>query len=118
MEINYIDIGKRIQEQRVKLGITQEKLAEIIDLTVGHLSGIENGKTKFSFQTLINIANALDVTTDMLLCGSLKQGAGIIREEFAELLADCTTEECVVMVETLKTLKNTLRQQITGGDII
>ena len=110
MEINYSDIGKRIKDNRIKAGFTQEKLAELVDLSTQHLSGIENGKTKFSFQTIVNIANELNTSTDMLLCGSLKQGTDIIQGELSELIADCTTDEATIIIDTLKALKRSLRQ--------
>ena len=116
MEINYKDIGKRIQERRLSLGITQEKLAELIDLTEGHLSGIENGKTKFSFLSIMSIADALDTTPDTLVCGSLKKGKGIIEGELSELMADCTTDEAVIILDTLKCLKKSLRQNKTSSE--
>jgi len=116
MDINYKDIGKRIQERRNKLGISQEKLAEMIDLTVGHLSGIENGKTKFSFPAIMHIANGLDTTTDPLVCGSLIKGVAIMQSEASELLADCTPDEAVIMIDTLKCLKKSLRQNKSSGE--
>jgi len=116
MEINYKDIGKRIQEKRLELGITQEKLAETIDLTDGHLSGIENGKTKFSFPTIVNIANALNTSLDVLTCCSLVQGVNILQNEFSALLSDCTTEETVLIIDTVKSMKKSLKQKIVAGE--
>ena len=109
MEINYVDIGKRIQEQRLQKGITQERLAEMVELSVPHMSGIENGKTKFSFQAIVRIANALELSMDKLLCGSLVQGKTVMQNEFAGLLADCTAEETGVILSTVKALKKSLR---------
>ena len=109
MEVNYVDIGKRIQEHRLQKNITQERLAEMVVLSVPHLSGIENGKTKFSFQAILRIANALELSMDELLCGSLIQGKTVMQNEFANLLADCTIEEAGVILDTVKTLKKSLR---------
>jgi len=109
MEANYIDIGKRIQEQRLQKKITQERLAEMVGLSVPHMSGIENGKTRFSFQSILRIANALELSMDELLCGSLTQGKIVVQSEFADLLADCTVEEAGVILNTVKALKKSLR---------
>jgi len=109
MEVNYVDIGKRIQKQRLRKRITQERLAELVGLSVPHMSGIENGKTKFSFQSILRIANVLELSMDELLCGSLKQGKIIMQNEFADLLADCTAEETGVILSTVKALKKSLR---------
>ena len=109
MEIDYADIGSRIRKQRQKLKITQEKLAEMTDLSVQHMSGIENGKTKFSFQSILHIANALELSIDELVCGSLMQGKPIMQHEFSVLLADCTAEEAGIILNTAKALKKSLR---------
>jgi len=109
MKVNYVDVGKRIQEQRLQKNITQERLAEMVGLSVPHLSGIENGKTRFSFQAILRIANALEFSMDKLLCGSLVQGKIVMQNEFADLLADCTVEEAGVILDMVKTLKKSLR---------
>jgi transcriptional regulator with XRE-family HTH domain len=109
MKVNYVDVGKRIQEQRLQKNITQERLAEMVGLSVPHLSGIENGKTRFSFQAILRIANALEFSMDELLCGSLVQGKIVMQNEFADLLADGTVEEAGVILDMVKTLKKSLR---------
>lgn len=60
------NLGKRIREERLKKGLTQEQLAEKVDISLNFMSLIENGKN-MSVQTLINLANALDVSIDYLL---------------------------------------------------
>ena len=60
------NLGKRIREERLKKGLTQEQLAEKVDISLNFMSLIENGKN-MSVQTLVNLANALDVSIDYLL---------------------------------------------------
>ena len=109
MEINYVDIGARIRKRRLEKRISQEQLAEMVDLSVTHMSGIENGKTKFSFKTIVRIANVLELSMDALLCGSLVQGKVAMQNEFAELLAQCTPEETRIILNTTKALKQSLQ---------
>lgn len=68
MELDYKAIGKRIKIARIKADLTQERLAELIDISPTHLSNIETGTTRVSLNTIISIANALSVTGDDLLC--------------------------------------------------
>lgn len=49
MEIDYTAIGKRVKKFRKSRRLSQEQLAELLDISVPHMSNIENGKTKFSF---------------------------------------------------------------------
>lgn len=74
MEIDYKAIGKRIKITRIKKGITQEAVSDIIDITPAHMSNIETGKAKVSLPTLIEIYNALSVSVDMLLCDNVIEG--------------------------------------------
>ena len=109
MDVDYLDIGKRVKALRKKLGITQEKLAELTDFSVSHMSAIENGNTKLGLPAIVRVANALNVSVDELLCGSLMRGKAVIQNEFADLLADCTPGEAGVILDTVKALKKSLR---------
>ncbi len=60
-------IGPRIKAARERKGITQECLAEIVNLSPMHVSVIERGVKPPRLETLIKIANALDVSADELL---------------------------------------------------
>ena len=71
MELDYKAIGKRIKIARIKADLTQERLAERINISPTHLSNIETGTTRVSLSTMISIANALSVTSDDLLCDSI-----------------------------------------------
>lgn len=59
-----IKIGLRIQNCRLKAGLTQEKLAEKVNISQKHLSRIEQGYHNPHFDIIIKIARALDVPTD------------------------------------------------------
>lgn len=71
MEINYKKLGKRIQSARRETGLSQEQLAEAIGKSPSAVSTIETGKRGASLETLIRIANALQVSADYLLADQL-----------------------------------------------
>jgi transcriptional regulator with XRE-family HTH domain len=54
-------IGQAIKRERLKLGMTQEQLAEAADLHWTYISGIERGIRNVSIVNLFNIATALKV---------------------------------------------------------
>lgn len=60
-------IGTRIQKCRRKAGITQEMLAEAVDISCNYLSAIERGIKVPKLDTLIRIINALQVSADDIL---------------------------------------------------
>ena len=60
-------IGARIKAAREKAGMTQEDLAAALEMSPTHISVIERGVKAPKLETLVNIANALKGSSDMLL---------------------------------------------------
>ena len=54
-------LGINIRKLRKLRGFNQEKLAELMDLSVIAISNMENGKALTSFKTLEQMASILDV---------------------------------------------------------
>ena len=64
-------IGKRIYQCRKKLGLTQEELAELADVTPQFVSFAESGKRAMRVDNIMKLAGALRVSVDYLLTGDL-----------------------------------------------
>lgn len=64
MELDYKAIGKRIKIARIKADLTQERLAEMVEISPTHMSNIETGTTRVSLTAIVSLANALSVTVD------------------------------------------------------
>lgn len=111
MDIDYVSIGHRIREIRKAKRLSQATLAEISDVEPSYISHIERGATKASLITLIRIANALEVTLDELVYGSLVKSSHISVGLIDRLLSDCTPDEIKAIAEIIKTTKNILRRQ-------
>ena len=60
-------IGARIKAARERAGLPQEDLAAELDMSPTHISVLERGRKAPKLETLVNIANTLHVSTDMLL---------------------------------------------------
>ena len=63
----------------------------------------------------MNIANALHVTVDDLLCDSLEESKDVFHREFLELVSDCSHSELQIITGTVRALKESLRKG--KGDI-
>ncbi len=64
----YNEIGKNIKKRRKKLGLTQDKLAEITNYSPSFIANIEsNTYQSFSINALYNIAKALNTNMINLL---------------------------------------------------
>lgn len=61
--------GKRLKELRNIKGMTQEELAEKVNITREHLGRLERGKYGCSIDLLIELSYTLNASTDYLLLG-------------------------------------------------
>lgn len=66
-------LGNRIRVAREKKGITQEELAERVNISPSHISVIERGVKTVRIDTVVRIANELDVSADYLLQDLVKR---------------------------------------------
>ncbi|MBQ7455645.1 MAG: helix-turn-helix transcriptional regulator [Clostridia bacterium] len=110
MKIDYCAIGMRIRRLRKEKNLTQEKLAEMAGQEPSNISHIERGATKLSLPTIVNIANALDVTVDELLFDSLKQSQPLYEKHVSSILSDCSKQETIVITETMLALKENIKK--------
>jgi len=111
VSIDYKSIGNRIKEIRTAKGWTQATLAEKSGVEPSNISHIERAATKLSLPTMVNIANALEVTLDEIAYGSLVKSTHVSVKIIDEILADCTPQELKSIAEVIKTTKNVLRRK-------
>ena len=75
MTVNYKKLVKRLKEFRVKNGLTQEKLAELCDLSTSYISYIETGKRKLSFKTIEILSRHLKFEIELIDVNKQKEFA-------------------------------------------
>ncbi len=98
-------LGARIQEIRKSKNLTQEVLAEKIDMDKPNLSNIECGKRFMTAETLEKLANALEVEEKELFdFGHIKN-----REELINLLIssinNASDNELMYLYKVISALK-------------
>lgn len=108
-DVDFRRLGQRVRQYRKAAGLTQQQVADAIEIESSNLSHIERGTIKTSLSTLTKIANALGVTLDMLVCDSLTFASEPYQKEFASILADCDARELRIFTEAVKTLKKEMR---------
>ena len=106
--MDYIQIGRRIRNIRKSKNMTQEKLAEIVDISLTHMSHIETGSTKLSLPVLAKISKALNTSTDELLFGKAQPLSPVTLNRIAELFEHCSTRDICIMTDILLATKATL----------
>ena len=60
-------MGRRIHDRRKELKLTQEVLAEAMDVSVQMISNLELGKKAIRPENLIKLCEALNVSSDYIL---------------------------------------------------
>lgn len=110
MYLNYQTIGKRIRLLRTQQHLSQMTLAEMVDKSPTYISLVENGQKGPSLEMLIDVANALKVTTDVLLAEYLEHNKTAVETELSSILDGCSEHEKRVIVESARSLKQILRE--------
>lgn len=64
-----VDIGKRIKEERNRVGLSREKLAELVDVSPRFIADVERGTVGISVSTLKAICEVLSISSDRLIWG-------------------------------------------------
>ena len=60
-------IGKNIQKERQKKGLTQETFAELMNVSWSYVSKIESGVINLSLGKILEISNYLQINVDKIL---------------------------------------------------
>lgn len=103
--MDYYKIGQQIRKIRKAHGLSQEELAERVDISTTHMSHIETGSTKLSLPVLVDLATTLGVRTDDLLYDSPAMPAGRALEEIIAVIDGCTPQEAKVIADVAKAAK-------------
>lgn len=68
-DLDFKAIGLKIKERRLSQGITQEYIANQLDVNPSHISNIECGRANPSLTALVKIANILQCSVDYFIGG-------------------------------------------------
>lgn len=110
MSLNFEIIGKRIKEIRLEKCLSQEKLAEMCNISVPHISRIESGKKHPSLECLVKLGDILGVTVNTFLYRIQKNDFAGYKSELLEILKDCDNYEKNVLLDITKAAKKTMRE--------
>ncbi|OAB41745.1 helix-turn-helix domain-containing protein [Paenibacillus glacialis] len=102
--MDYIQLGSRLRQERLKHNFTQEKLAEKIDVSHAYIGQIERGERSLTLETLIKLANQLEVTADELLHESLKLNEGHYMHKIIQLVQERPMHEQQMALEMLEVM--------------
>lgn len=109
--MDYFKIGQRIRKLRKAQELSQEQLAELVGISVTHMSHIETGNTKLSLPVFVRIADELGVPTDELLHDPQTAQDASIRE-IVELLERCPPQQARIISDIARAARISLSKNI------
>ena len=102
--MDYNRLGERIREERLRLNLTQAKLAEDIDISDTYMGAIERGERSLTLDTLVRLVNRLGVTVDYMLADSVDDNDSNIMEQFKQIIDCHSLERKQMAINILRTI--------------
>ena len=93
MDIDYKIIGERLKKARLSKKLTQENLAESLNISIAYLSRIETGTTKINLKRLNEICNILEISESSILSGATDDSSNYLNSDLSEILKNCSPEK-------------------------
>lgn len=107
MAIDYSVIGSRMKQARLAKNMTQEDLADKIDISVAFLSRVERGNSHINLKRLNQICGLLDVSEGYLLNGASSSSENYLDKEFTDLIKSVSPEKQKLIYNVAKTIAET-----------
>jgi len=85
-KINFDAIGRKLRTERMRMGLTQEQVAESIGITSAFVGHIERGERSMSLDTLIHFFNLYRITIDQLLSDTLPPQYNDVSSQIVNML--------------------------------
>lgn len=97
-------VGHRIRVAREKKNLSQEDLAELVDLSPTHISVIERGVKVTRLDTFVAIANALEVSADSLLVDVVDHSVIGVTNKLYDMLSKLPKKEQERIIKAVSVL--------------
>ncbi len=84
--------GNNLRKLRITKGLTQEQLAEMLDMQVQSITFIENGRTFVSSEVIAKICNFFDVSLEFMFKPKFLEQtdkAENLKKEIIQMMSDC-----------------------------
>jgi len=82
--------------------MTQENIAEHLDISVSYVSRVERAAVKISLETLVRIAMFLNVSPSYLIDGTIAVTKDYLHSELAEIVGDFSPEKMSLLLGIAK----------------
>ena len=104
MALDYNIIGERLKKARTDKQMTQEKLAERLDVSIAFLSRIERGNSHVNLKRLSQICEILGVSEGYILNGASSNSSNYLTSEFNDILSSVSPEKQKLIYKIAKVI--------------
>ncbi len=101
MEDYRIEMGIRLKKKRKMIKLTQEQMAEKLDISVKHYGGVERGQAGLSIENLIEVCNILGTDLNYLILGESEK-EDYLPQKIKELYFSCPKEKRPFLIELME----------------
>jgi transcriptional regulator with XRE-family HTH domain len=102
--MDYMRLGQRVREERLKLNLTQAQLAEAVDISDTYVGQIERGERSLTLDTLVRVVNRLGVSIDYLLKDSVVTSDESILNQFKQIIDTQSDLRKQMALDVVKTM--------------
>lgn len=93
MAVDFVVIGQRLKSARKRVKLTQEGLAEKLNVSVAYVSRIKRGNSHINLKRLTDFCKILNVTEGEILNGVAYSNNNYLASEFSDILNSCSPEK-------------------------
>ena len=104
--MDFLALGARIKNKRLEKNLTQEQLAEKVDLSAVYIGQIERGERKMTIQTLVKLANVLETSIEELLSDSTEGNLNAKLNEILEVAKKSDVSYLDKVINIIKAMYN------------
>ena len=102
-------LAKQIKEHRKKLGITQEELAEKVELSTQHISRIESGCYIPSLKSFFSIVSVLNI--DLKIFGfNINKTNNTVKDKLIKKVLSATDAELIFYENSIDAISESLNK--------
>ena len=104
MALDYNIIGERLKKARLDKNLTQEMLAEKLDVSVAFLSRIERGSSFINLKRLNQICSILEISEGEILNGVSNDSNTYLNKDLSNLIKNCPPEKINLIYNIAKVI--------------
>lgn len=113
-----LEVAARLRQIRISTGLTQEKFAEILEISLSAYKKIESAENQISLEGIRKLQRELNVSSDYLLFGKYESV-----DDIWKMIVNCSENDKMLLMLRLisyfskaKEVKYCIREEQTGYD--